>query len=43
MIMFLNAITDIVIANKSSKEIDHVLVENNVPYFSFCIWYNRYT
>lgn len=31
----LNAITDIVIANKSSKEIDHVLVENNVPYFSF--------
>lgn len=31
----LNAITDIVIANKSSKEIDHVLAENNVPYFSF--------
>lgn len=31
----LKAIVDIVISNKNSKEIDHVLVENNVPYFSF--------
>ena len=31
----INAIADIVISDKSSKEINHILVENNVPYFSF--------
>lgn len=31
----INAIADIVISDKSSKEINHILTENNVPYFSF--------